>query len=197
VLGGVSEFVEGEPAEGDALNGDVAAAGLFFDLVSDHVVIRRDQRNCSTGKGERGKQELDMTLLVDEKIDLEILEIHADLNYQMVETLPFMPPEQVIDAWHLRPSADLFAAAATLYNIVTGRFIRDFTKNRNAIIRQAVQVPPIPIRDRPPFIAAVIDKALSMDPKDRYQNATDIRDALRSAATQCGFEFSRAGELES
>jgi serine/threonine-protein kinase len=46
-----------------------------------------------------------------------------------------------------------------------------------------LEEPPVPIRKRradvPSGLAAVLERCLARDPKDRYPTATDVRQALR------------------
>lgn len=97
-------------------------------------------------------------------------------------TVPYMPPEQVVDVRTATRPADVFAMAATFYHIATGRVIRDFVRNQNAVIRQMVQERAVPIRERdrsiPRGVAKVIDKALSLDPNARYKDASALKAAL-------------------
>ena len=101
-------------------------------------------------------------------------------------TLPYMPPEQAIDVRTATPTADVFSMGATLYEMVTGRHVRDFSRVQNEAIRQVVQDPVVPIRERDPAIpdalAAVIDKSVSMDPGARYADARAFKNALEKAA---------------
>jgi hypothetical protein len=100
-------------------------------------------------------------------------------------TLPFMPPEQARDVRTCKPTADVFSMGATLYLMLTGRLIRDFSKNLNEAIRQVLSESPISILERgvsiPGRLAAVVDKALSIEPQNRYPAAGVFRDALRGA----------------
>ena len=98
-------------------------------------------------------------------------------------TIPFMPPEQVLDFRNVQPSGDLYAAAATLYFVLTGDFIYDGVGNSFEIVDIVLNKSPIPIRSRRPEIpaglAAVIDRGLSREPDDRFPDAASLRRALR------------------
>lgn len=99
---------------------------------------------------------------------------------EMRGTIPFMPPEQVIDFKNVQPSGDLYATAATLYHLITGRFIYDLERDDPI---QLIESDPVPIQDRRPDVptglAAVIEKCLRRDPADRYPDAAAMRRALR------------------
>jgi eukaryotic-like serine/threonine-protein kinase len=105
-------------------------------------------------------------------------------------TIPFMPPEQVLDCRFVKPPGDLYAVAASLYWMLTGEFVRDFQardvrgelKDPYLIILEDQIVPP---RQRDPSIplpvARVIEKALAREPEDRFETAAEMARALRKA----------------
>jgi serine/threonine-protein kinase len=101
---------------------------------------------------------------------------------EMRGTIPFMPPEQVLDFKKMLPSGDLYATAATLYYLLTGQFIYDQNAEGD-VIRMLLEDQPVPIRDRraevPIGLANVLQKCLARDPADRYPTAGDMRKALR------------------
>ncbi len=102
---------------------------------------------------------------------------------EMRGTVPFMPPEQMLDFKTVTPAGDLYATAATLYYLLSSQFIYDELADGGDLIRMLLEEPPVPIRRRradvPAGLAAVLEKGLARDPKDRYPNATDLRKALR------------------
>jgi serine/threonine-protein kinase len=107
-------------------------------------------------------------------------------------TVPFMPPEQVLDCRFVKPPGDLYAVAASLYWMLTGAFVRDFEardvrgelKDPYLIILEDPIVPP---RQRDPsiphLVARVIEKALAKEPEDRFETAVEMARALRNAMT--------------
>ncbi|WP_406697780.1 FHA domain-containing serine/threonine-protein kinase [Singulisphaera sp. Ch08] len=102
---------------------------------------------------------------------------------EMRGTVPFMPPEQMLDFKTVLPSGDLYASAATLYYLLTSQFIYDQVAEGGDLIRTLLEEPPVPVRKRRPDIpaalAAVLQKCLARDPKDRYPTAAAMRQALR------------------
>jgi serine/threonine-protein kinase len=98
-------------------------------------------------------------------------------------TIPFMPPEQMLDFKKVLPSGDLYASAATLYYLITGQFIYDQVAEGGDLIRMLLEESPVPIEQRrgdiPSGLAAVMAKCLSRDPADRYPTAAAMRLALR------------------
>jgi eukaryotic-like serine/threonine-protein kinase len=102
---------------------------------------------------------------------------------EMRGTVPFMPPEQMLDFKTVTPLADLYATAATLYYLLTCQYIYDEPAGGGDLIRMLLEEPSIPIRDRrpdvPQALADVIEKCMARDPKARYPDATSMRRALK------------------
>jgi serine/threonine-protein kinase len=101
-------------------------------------------------------------------------------------TPAFMAPEQVTHYRQVKPAADQYAAAATLYRMLSDRYTHDFPKDIGAQLAHLVTAPPVAIRDRRPDVpaglAATIHKALGREPKDRYPDVTAFRQALLAFA---------------
>jgi formylglycine-generating enzyme required for sulfatase activity len=83
-------------------------------------------------------------------------------------TLDFMPPEQRRDATQTDARSDLWALAATLYQMMTGKSPKV-----------------IKLNDVPQSLQDVLGKALEDEKDDRYQTAREFKDALR-ASLQAG-----------
>jgi serine/threonine-protein kinase len=102
---------------------------------------------------------------------------------EMRGTVPFMPPEQMLDFKTVTPLADLYATAATLYYLLTCQYIYDDPAGGGDVIRMLLEEPPIPIRNRrndlSPALAGVIEKCLARDPTVRYPDARSMRHALK------------------
>jgi pSer/pThr/pTyr-binding forkhead associated (FHA) protein len=102
---------------------------------------------------------------------------------EMRGTVPFMPPEQMLDFKAVQPIGDLYSTAATLYYLITGQFIYDQVAEGGDLIRTLLEEPPVPIQDRrpevPTALANVLAKGLARDPADRYPTASALRRALR------------------
>lgn len=93
-------------------------------------------------------------------------------------TAPFMPPEQIIDYRFVKPPSDIFAVGATLYHLLTGQFVFDIRRPREWFL-DILEGKPVPIRKRSSAIsesiAKVVDKAVSKNIADRYQNAHQMK----------------------
>jgi hypothetical protein len=103
---------------------------------------------------------------------------------EMRGTIPFMPPEQMLDFKTVLPSADLYSTSATLYYLISGEFIYDQASDGGGdLIRTLLEEQPVPIRKRragvPIALAAVLEKGLARQPAERYPTAEELRKALR------------------
>ena len=103
---------------------------------------------------------------------------------QLMGTLDYMAPEQLEDSHLVGPRADIYALAATLYRLLTG-FAPFANENRKTPLQKlralATQAAP-PIRERradlPLDLAAIIDRALSRDPVERFVSMSEFAAAL-------------------
>ena len=97
-------------------------------------------------------------------------------------TVPFMAPEQITDFRNVKPPADQFATGATLYTLLTGRFIHDFPRQDEKRLLMILHEAPVPIQERKPDIpkelAGVIHRTLEKDPTDRFADVRTLRRAL-------------------
>jgi serine/threonine-protein kinase len=87
-----------------------------------------------------------------------------------------MPPEQIITTKEVDHRVDIYATGAVLYELLSGK------KPYEEAMRK-LQSDPAPLRevkpDLPPWLAAVIMKALAREPDDRYDSAAEMAAALR------------------
>ncbi len=83
-----------------------------------------------------------------------------------------------------KPVSDVWSFAASLFQLLTGKFPYRFDPQRDPI-DIILNENPVPIRDRMPGLeknlAAVIDKALVRNPKDRFPDAGKLLVALSNA----------------
>ncbi|MFH1136369.1 MAG: FHA domain-containing serine/threonine-protein kinase [Pseudomonadota bacterium] len=95
-----------------------------------------------------------------------------------------MPRQQVINFKFVRPEVDVWAVAASFYLMLTGFFPREFPEDMD-FFRVVLETQPVPIREREPSIprelAEVIDLALRDNPTIHFQNAADLKKALKQA----------------
>jgi pSer/pThr/pTyr-binding forkhead associated (FHA) protein len=93
----------------------------------------------------------------------------------------FMPRQQVLDFNYAQPGVDVWAAAACLYNMITGEFPRDFSGDQFLAVLQNNPIS-IRLRDRtvPRELADVIDSALVEKPDIHFKSAVNFKKALLS-----------------
>jgi eukaryotic-like serine/threonine-protein kinase len=100
-------------------------------------------------------------------------------------TPAFMPPEQVLDFRRVQPSADQYAAAATLYWLLSGQPLYDGALSRLELLARIVQTDPVPLEQRRPDLprelAAVVMRALARQAADRFADIAAFRQALTHA----------------
>jgi eukaryotic-like serine/threonine-protein kinase len=105
-------------------------------------------------------------------------------------TVPFMPPEQVLDCRFVKPAGDLYAAGATLYWLLTGELVRNFeARDRRGEVKDPFVViledPIVPLRQRNPSVpeplAHAVERALAQEPEDRFATAAEMAAALRQS----------------
>ncbi|NUQ65234.1 MAG: protein kinase [Pirellulales bacterium] len=98
-------------------------------------------------------------------------------------TLPYTPPEQILNFRDAKPAADQYGAAATLYRLIAADFIFDFgSMAGHQQIRQIVYEEPVPIEQRRPEVpkqlAEAIHRALAKEPAARFPDAAAFRQAI-------------------
>jgi len=110
--------------------------------------------------------------------------IEDTVDGEFMGTVLFMSRDQVVKFNYCGPAADVWAMGATFYNLLTGKYPRDFVPNKDPIL-QVMQNPVVPVRRRDPSIpipiAHVIDTALSEDPEQFYPDATAMLVSLERA----------------
>lgn len=103
----------------------------------------------------------------------------------LMGTPSFMAPEQARARWDdVDGRTDLWAIGATMFALLTGRFVHEAETVNEVLVlavteraRSLLVVAP----DAHPAVMAVVDKALAYERENRYQTATEMRNALRAA----------------
>jgi serine/threonine-protein kinase len=97
-------------------------------------------------------------------------------------TAAYIPPEQVL-GHPLDARSDLYSAGAVLYELLAGRTAFD-TQGRTEIAVRMDQLhsQPPPLRthlpDAPPALDGLLQRAMAKDPRARFSNANEMRDAF-------------------
>jgi serine/threonine-protein kinase len=104
------------------------------------------------------------------------------LDGQLGGTVAFMAPEQVTHFREARPPVDQYAAGASLYNLLTGRYPYDLAPTLQQQIAQILQQDPVPVRTRrpelPPGLADLVQRTLAREPQARFADVGAMRRAL-------------------
>ena len=101
----------------------------------------------------------------------------------VVGSVHYSSPEQATGSV-VEATSDIYSTGVVMYEMLTGRvpFVGDTPV---AVAMQHVKDPPPPIADfapeTPPAVVAVVMKALEKDPKNRFQSAREMADALMKA----------------
>jgi serine/threonine protein kinase len=97
-------------------------------------------------------------------------------------TIAYMAPEQITNFREAKPPADRYAAGATLYNLLTRRLIYDLPHRFELQMLKVLHEDPVPIQERradiPDDLAELVHCALARNPKDRFEDVTEMRKAL-------------------
>lgn len=105
---------------------------------------------------------------------------------EMRGTIPFMPPEQMIDFKTVQPSADLYATAATLYYLMSGTYVFESDSDTDDMIQMLLDHRIVPLarrrHDVPVGLSDLLDRCLARKPEDRFPTASAMRTALKAFA---------------
>jgi serine/threonine-protein kinase len=100
-------------------------------------------------------------------------------------TPEYMPPEQARGrSEHIDGRTDLWATAAMMHRLITGRYVHE-AETQNEVLLLAMTSHAKKIADVAPHVhpkvAEIIDRALSYEPLDRFQDAESMRKAVAEA----------------
>lgn len=115
-------------------------------------------------------------------------------SFSLLGTPRYMAPEQWEGGANVGPAADIYGMGACLYLMLTGE---DAKRARNlSELRRKVVTEPFPqVREMAPEVpvglAAVLERCVAKDPRDRYQSGEELAAALEAVGTEeasCVFE---------
>jgi serine/threonine-protein kinase len=95
-------------------------------------------------------------------------------------SLYYTPPEQIVNFSRVGPTADIYSAGVTLYQILTGSLPYNFrskssTNSMKDSLLVVLEEPIIPIKERsaniPATLAAIVEKAIAKKAQDRFSTA--------------------------
>jgi serine/threonine-protein kinase len=99
---------------------------------------------------------------------------------------PFTPPEQVAGVRSAKPAADQYAAAATLYRLLSGHDVHPASASAAELLTRILQSDPEPVTayrpDLPEGLAAAIHRALAREATARFPDCRAFAAVLRPFA---------------
>jgi eukaryotic-like serine/threonine-protein kinase len=148
---------------------------IHRDIKPENVILRPNDNgwhavifdfNLSRVKGSKNKMS-------------SLTSMHAAIG-----TVPYMAPEQLLDARRVTESSDVYSAGTILYRAVSGELPFDTRES----LREKLQQEARPLRTgRDDALArgfeAVVGRSLMRRPADRYPNAQAMLDELTQLAT--------------
>lgn len=106
-------------------------------------------------------------------------------NDTILGTPDYMAPELVRNPAQADARSDVFALGAMLYHALTGHLPFEGESLLEVLNKVLAEDPPPPLRwhvpDLPAALEGVLRRALSRDPRERYQRADELLAALRQA----------------
>ena len=100
----------------------------------------------------------------------------------VIGTPAYMAPEQVLGGTDAGPVTDLYSLGVVLYEMLAGRLPFEGTAV-SIMVSKATRVSPLPLtrfrEDLTPSLVAVVKKAVSHNPADRFGSAAEFAEALQ------------------
>jgi eukaryotic-like serine/threonine-protein kinase len=99
----------------------------------------------------------------------------------------FLSPDHIRQFSDIKEQADIYSAGATLYFLITDKYpYLGFDPRRPDSYEMILEHPPVPLRafrpDAPEGLEKILHKALQKQPRDRWQSARAMAEALRGFA---------------
>src|SRR2546426_3927339 len=189
-------YVVMELIEGQSLSDLITATGLSMEIVTrygtqiadalahahDRGIVHRDLKGSNvmvTPEGRVKVLDFGLATRVDPDEITELTLSYTSLESKLVGTLPYMAPE-VLRGQKGDRLSDLWSLGVLLYEATAGKLpFRGSTgfEVTSAILRE----PPPALPSTIPYgLAAVIQRSLIKERADRYQRASEVREALEA-----------------
>ncbi len=173
------------PARAAALIGQMLQA---LDYAHAKGIVHRDIKPANLlVESEGGRETLKLSDFglsrVYQTSKMSGLTMQGDLG----GTFAFMAPEQITDLRDARPPVDQDSAGATLYKLLTDRYVYDLPKHYPGQVQRILFNDPVPILarkpDLPEGLAAVVHRSLARHPAARFKDVRERRRALARFAS--------------
>jgi eukaryotic-like serine/threonine-protein kinase len=109
----------------------------------------------------------------------------------LLGTPAFMAPEQALGRWKdVDERTDIWAIGATLFNLLTGRFVHEADAVQEQLVLAATsKAPPLQLHapNAPPWLCHIVDRALAFGRDVRFPDARSMQAALRATAQDLDF----------
>jgi serine/threonine-protein kinase len=96
----------------------------------------------------------------------------------------YMSPEQIADSKSVDARADIWSLGVVLYEALTGKSPHADEPNVARLLRAIEEKPAPPVQERAPWVsaevAAVVHRAIALDPAQRYPSARAMREAIEA-----------------
>jgi serine/threonine-protein kinase len=192
----VMELLEGAPVDevwarhDKRLPVDLAVSigdALLDVLVAAHAkgIVHRDLKPANLFLTHDGRLEV---------LDFGIARLHDDTSAEatatgaMLGTPAFMAPEQALgESSRVDAQTDLWAVGATLFALLSGRFVHEGLNASQLLVAAATRSPASLASVAPELpapVVAVVDRALLVDKSRRWPSAAQMREALRAACLE-------------
>jgi tetratricopeptide (TPR) repeat protein/tRNA A-37 threonylcarbamoyl transferase component Bud32 len=185
-------FLTMELVEGVTLRDKIVPGGLAADELLRLALPLADAVAAAHAQGITHRDLKPANVMISDDGRLKVLDFglarrtledgdaSADLTAdgRVLGTVPYMSPEQA-KGFPVDCRSDVFSLGTVLYELATGE--HPFAAPSPAeTVSKILRDTPEPPAELPPALRSIIDRCLQKDPDLRYQNAGELRDALRS-----------------
>jgi eukaryotic-like serine/threonine-protein kinase len=165
-------------------------ACLGLEKAHEAGVVHRDIKPSNLFLAKQDRGEIIVTLL-----DFGIAKMGVDQlatvgeaaltrTGSLVGSPLYMSPEQAKGSKTIDHRTDLWSLGVVLYEALTGGAPNSTTESLGSLIMAICSAPPPPVQDRAPWVtadvAAVVHRALVLDPTGRFTTAAEMGSAIRA-----------------
>ncbi len=167
----------------------VAQTCLGLQKAHESGVVHRDIKPANLFLARKDGEEITVKLLDFgiAKVKMEHANSTADAGLTRTGTMLgsplYMSPEQARGTKNIDHRADIWSLGIVLYQALTGRTPYHHIDALGELIIAICSEPPKPVQDFAPWvskdIAAIVHRALQLDPSQRYQSAQEMLNAIK------------------